>query len=137
MSVVDSLKAEFQTYSSVVLQNTQSSVPVISKEGLKEVVKNVVNEEDHRCNVVIFGLLEEEGEELNDRVEELFTTTEHKPRLEACRIRKNNNTQTSRPVKISVSSSAIADQLLANARKSRLKVERFKTVLVSPDCSLE
>ena len=45
-----------------------------AKKDLKEVMKHVVNEEDRSRNVVIFGLSEKEGEELNGRVEELFTT---------------------------------------------------------------
>ena len=79
------------TYSLVVSQNPQPSAPVISKENLKKVVENVVNEEDRSRNVVIVRLIEEEGEELNGRVEELFFTIGPKPRLEACETGRNKN----------------------------------------------
>ena len=47
-SVVDSVKTEFQTYSSIV-KNSQPTEQVISSETLKSVVKGVVEEEDRRC----------------------------------------------------------------------------------------
>ena len=132
-SVSDSVKAEFKSYSSVVQNSPQ---PVISSQALTTVVKNVVAEEDRSRNFLIFGLPEEEGEELNVRVSEVLETIGSKPKIEVQRIGKKKTTGSPRPVKASVSSSLIVGQILGNARNLRHS-EKFKTVYLSQDRSLE
>ena len=70
-SVVDSVKTEFQTFSSTV-KNAQPTEQVISSETLKSVVKRVVEEEDRSRNVVVFGLSEGSDSQLVDSVSEVF-----------------------------------------------------------------
>ena len=133
-SVADSVKAEFKTYSSVV-QSSQTSraEPALSKEVLKTVVKDVVDEEDRSRNVVVFGLAEEDGENITGRVEELFDAIDHKLKVEGCRLGRKKN-DSIRPVKVILSSSTVADQIVACSRRLRL-VEKFRNVFVSPDRS--
>ena len=67
-SVEDSVKAEFVTYSAKL----QTPVQTISPETVKTLVKTVVEEEDRSRSVMIFGLSEEQDEQLCDRVSEVF-----------------------------------------------------------------
>ena len=137
-SVVDSVKAEFQTYSSIV-ENSQPREQVISSETLETVVKHVVKEEDRSRNIVVFGLTEDNDSELTDVVSEVFQNIGQKPKIvEACRIgsKSNSGAAVARPVKVKLSSSIVVDQLVANARNLR-KVSKFKTVFVCPDRSPE
>ena len=133
-SVVDSVKAEFKTYSAVV-QSSQSvqSEHVISKDILKTVVKDVVDEEDRSRNVVLFGLLEEDEEDVNGRVAEVFESIGHKPKVESYRLGRKIN-DSIRPVKVILSSSTVAAQITSCSRRLR-HVEKFRNVFVSPDRS--
>ena len=133
-SVVDSVKAEFKTYSAVV-QSSQSSQSehVISKDILKTVVKDVVDEEDRSRNVVLFGLLEEDEEDVNGRVAEVFESIGHKPKVESYRLGRKIN-DSIRPVKVILSSSTVAAQITSCSRRLR-QVEKFRSVFVSPDRS--
>ena len=136
-SLVDSVKMELQSYSSAV----QKSLPeckeqVISSEALTRVVRNVVEEEDRSRNVVIFELSEEDNEELNEKVAEVFESIGRKPRAEACRVGRKESTDSVRPVKVKLSSSLTVDHLLASTKNLR-NVTRFRNVFVCPDCSPE
>ena len=98
----------------------------------KRVVKRV---EDRSRNVVVFGLSEGSDSELVDSVSEIFQKIGQKPTIvEACRIgrKSKDNTVTTLPDKVKVSSSIVVDQLVANAKNLRI-TEKFKTVFVSPD----
>ena len=137
-SVVESVKAEFQTYSSIV-ENSQPKEQVISSETLQSVVKHVVEEEDRSRNVVVFGLTEENESELIDTVGEVFQNIAQKPKIvEACRIgrKSNSSAAANRPVKVKLSSSIVVDHLVANAKNLR-SVTKFRTVFVYPDRSPE
>ena len=134
-SVATSVKEEFKSYSSVVSSST-SSAPTFSPEALKTVVKTVVAEEDRSRNVLVFGLPEEDGEELETKISRVFEEIGLKPKLEAQRIGKKKTTSATRPVKVCVSSSLIVQQILVNAKNLR-KSAMYKTVFLSPDRSPE
>ena len=57
-------------YSAVV--TNKSNVPIVSSESLKQAVKNAIVKEDRGRNVMFFGLAEEEGEQLENKVSELL-----------------------------------------------------------------
>ena len=103
---------------------------------LKTVVKTVVAEEDRSRNVLVFGLPEEDGEELETKISGVFEEIGLKPKLEAQRIGKKKTASSTRPVKVCVSSSLIVHQILVNAKNLR-KSAKYKTVYLSPDRSLE
>ena len=64
-------------------------------------MKLVVEHEDRSRNIMVFGLPEEENEQLNERVLELFEVLGEKPRLDACRVGKKSieSSSTKRPIK--------------------------------------
>ena len=135
-SVANSVKEEFKSYSSVV-SSSQPTAPTFCPEALKTVVQTVVAEEDRSRNLLVFGLPEGDGEELETKVSEIFEEVGQKPKLEAQRIgKKKTDGATTRPVKVCVSSSLIVQQILSNARNLRQSA-KFKTVFLSPDRSPE
>ena len=135
-SVANSVKEEFKSYSSVV-SSSQPTAPAFCPETLKTVVETVIAEEDRSRNLIVFGLPEGDGEELETKVSEIFEEIGQKPKLEAQRIgKKKTDGATTRPVKVCVSSSLIVQQILANARNLRQST-KFKTVFLSPDRSPE
>ena len=66
-SVANSVKEEFKSYSSVV-SSSQPTVPVICPEALK----SIVAEEDRSRNFLVFGLLEKEGEGVENGIIEVL-----------------------------------------------------------------
>ena len=86
---------------------------------LRKVVKSVVQEEDRSKNVIIFGLQERKGENIEERVEEILQDIGLKPKLQAVRVGKVSKEMTKRPVKVSFSSSSLVYEALRQARKLR------------------
>ena len=71
------MKAELRSYSSVVQNSCKEKS--VSQAALKNVLQDVVKDEDRSKNVIIFGLEEENDEELNFKVIELFQSMGEKP----------------------------------------------------------
>ena len=94
------MKAEFQTYSSVA-EKGQQQIPDsrIIPRNLVSVVKKIVEEEDQGKNIMMFGLLEEEIEVLNDKVRGVLESIGEKSRVEACTIGKTIAGKMSLPLK--------------------------------------
>lgn len=130
-SVEDTVKAEFVTYSAQV-QKTQPQS--ITPETVKSVVRTVVEEEDRSRSVMVFGLPEEDDEQLNAKISEVFQEIGEKPRIEASRLGKECKQRKVRPVKVTLTSSAIVNQILVKARKLK-QSENNSSVFICPDRS--
>ena len=89
-SAETSLK-EITSYSQALQKEVGSSQPVISSSTLQKVVKTVVQEENHAKNIMIIGLQETNSEELQGRVQELFSVIEERPKSEVQRIGKQKS----------------------------------------------
>ena len=138
-AVENSVKSVFKSYSSVLqtgLTPSEGTTPTISKQELRNVVQNVVEEEDRSKSLMIFGLPEKSNEDLNETVNKLFTALGEKPRIDACRLGKKKSNNSSRPVKVTATSSMIVAQILSKAKQLRKKVE-YERVYLSPDRSPE
>ena len=111
------------------------SPSVMNKDTLKSVVKDVVDEEDRGRNVVMFGVSEDGGQSLDEKINLVFADIDEKPRFEAVRLgtKKKNII---RPVKVSLSSSTIVQQILRKSR-SLSSSANHKTVFLAPDRSAE
>jgi hypothetical protein len=134
-SVGESVKAEFLSYSSALQANSAEPQKPVSTDMIKTVVQTVV-QEDRSKNLIIFGLPEQNNEELNKEVCEVLQTIGEKPRIEACRIGRQRSEKNIRPVKVTAASSTVISQILAKSRRLRSS-EKFKTVFISPDRSPE
>ena len=129
-TVQDTVQTEIRSYGDVLKART---APAINPTIFKKVVKDVIKEEDRSKSLMVFGLAEEEGEQLDDKISSVFLELGEKPRVAAVRLGKRPEAG-SRPVKVTLASSTAVQQIMSKARHLR-QVERLKAVYVSPDRS--
>ena len=107
---------------------------------MKNVIKDVVAKGDRSRNLMLFGLKEEKGELLCEKVGQVLLELGEKPKIEASRIGlikpKDKKQVADRPVKVTLTSSTIVQQILTRARHLRSS-ELFGKVFISPDRSPE
>ncbi len=118
VSVQDSVKAEFHSYSSVVQKNLPT-VEAFNSETVKKAVKEVVEEGDRNRNEMLFGLPEEDEEKLVTRVSDIFEMLGEKPRIEASRIGASACKVRPRLVKFTLANSTTIRQILSRAKELR------------------
>ena len=138
-TVKDTVQSGFsKSYSEAAKSyGTSSPNPIISQDTLKTVAKQVVVEEELSRNIMLFGLPEEDNEQLCAKVSEVFEHLDAKPRVEASRLGiKKSKSAAVRPVKVTLSSSTIVQHILVKSRNLRLS-EKYKTVFLSPDRTAE
>jgi hypothetical protein len=141
-SVEDTVKNEMKLYSDAAKTDTTNSGVFLDKKTLTSVVHDVVSEEDRSRNIMIFGLTEQDNEQINVRVSQVLLELGEKPKVEATRIggkhsKPSKDAKTStRPVKVTVSNSTIVRQILSADRALRHS-EHYKEVFISPDRSAE
>ncbi len=134
-SVQDSVKTEIQTYSAALKKPTAAEA--ISPGAFKKVVKDVIMEEDRSKNIMVFGLVEEAGEKLDEKISDIFQELGEKPRCSAVRVGKAPLTvKGCRPVKVALPSPTSVRQLLMKAKLLK-QIARLKAVYLSPDKSQE
>ena len=80
-SVQSTVKTELQSYSAVVSQSCKAA---LAQKKIAAAVKKVNDKEDRSKNVVIYGMQEASGEDISERVEELLTEIDEKPRIQDC-----------------------------------------------------
>ena len=133
--VKDSVQSSIKLYSEAAgSSSVLSSSTVISPGTLKSVAKQVVVEEELSRNIMVFGLSEEEHEDVCDRVGKVFEQLGEKPRLEARRL-GNNAKANPRPVKVTLTSAATVQQILGKSRK--LRTSQYDSVYLTPDRTAE
>jgi hypothetical protein len=125
------------------IPDPSSQSAVVNQETLRTVVKHFVEEEDRSRNLMVFGLPEgndcDKLKQLNSRVCEIFEHLGVKPRVEASRFGvKSKSPKSPRPIKVTLSSSTVARQILLclKARNLRLS-DSYKSIFVVPDRSIE
>ena len=94
-------------------------------------MKDVVAEEDRCRNLMVFGLEEEPGEQISEKVSQVLLELGEKPIIEASRIGLIKDSKAA-----TVSSSTIVQQILSKARSLR-NSEHYKKVFISADWSTE
>ena len=90
-------------------------------------VEDVVKQDDRSKNILIFGLPEENEEDVGSAVSELFDAITEKQTAEACRVGMKQTRRSVRPTKVTTSGITIASQLLYKARGLK-QVEKYRTV---------
>ena len=104
-----------------------SSAPAINVATFKKVVKDVIKNEDRSKNLMVFGLAEEDGEQLDGKLSSVFMELGEKPRVEAVRIGRRPEAGTAcrsvkvtlvkvTPVKVTLASSTAVQQIMSKAR---------------------
>ena len=95
-------------------------------------VRDFTEGKDRSKNLLVFGLQEEDGGIVGERVSELFWTLGEKPRPEeVLRLGKKSIGQ-HRPVMVKLRTSAAAAGVLKKSQGLR-NSEKFRTVFISPD----
>ena len=113
--------------------NNVSVSPVIPKETLKSLAKELAVEEELGHNIMVFGLAEEKDEQLSTKVSEVFEHLGQKPKIEVIsRVGKQRSDAVARPVKVSLSSLSVVQTILSKSKNLRTN-EKFRTVFLSPD----
>ena len=117
---------------------SKSCGPDFTPDSLKKVVMTAIEEEDRSKNLMVFGLAEEEGEQIEEKINGLFAELGEKPRVTVNRIGRKSPgaSPVCRPVKVTLASSTAARQILTKARNLK-QVDRLKSVYVCPDRSPE
>lgn len=135
-AVENSVQDVIQSYSSVVSKYLlssqssanslvrQSSAPPFTKQ------KNGVVEGDRSRNVVIFGLVEDAEENLNNKIGDVFKELNN-PKFKAVRV-GNKSADKARPVRVSLENSGTVHHILIRAKDLRQSPE-YKAVVISPD----
>ena len=111
-TVQATVQKEFKSYSDVVASNTSTSGPVCTQESRKKAVKTAIKKEDRSKNLMVFGLGEEDEENIETKIGELFNELGEKPRVVSVNRIGDKNHDTIRPVKVSFSSSTSANQIV-------------------------
>ena len=138
------VKEELKSVESTVQSTVQSQMisysktcsAALSQKKIQSAVKSATDKEDRRKNLVIYGVSETPGEEILDKASEILLEVGEKPSVkDCCRIGRKNG-DAPRPVKLCLSSSDIAQQVLRKARLLRMK-EGYKSVYICPDRTVE
>lgn len=132
-TVKTSVQEEMRTYSNVVEASAVRSE--VSTLSIQKVIKTVAEEESRASNVMVFGLPEDSTEDVSKKVGEIFNELKEKPKFEASRVGKTGKVA-ARPVKVTLRSKFVAEQLLKKAAALR-KVEQYQKVFVCPDRTFE
>ena len=135
LSVEDTVKQQFKSYSEAV-KSQQSESQTLTPEPITTVVQKIVVKEDRSRNLMIFGLQEGEDEKLSEKVTDLLQTIGEKPRFDACRIGAKVVGGRARAVKVTFSCPAIISQILRKARDLK-DSEHYSSVFVSKDMTKE
>ena len=87
-AVKDSVENEISKSYSEVAKSTAKTVTsaVIPPETIKSVAKQIAVEEEMSRNIMVFGLIEEDNEQLNNKIEEVFENLNEKLKIEASRF---------------------------------------------------
>ena len=98
----------------------------MNKDTLKSVVKDVVDEEDRGRNVVMFGISEDGGQSLDEKINLVLADIDEKPRFEAVRL--GTKKEEYHPTGESIS------QQQYNSAANFEEVEEFEQVCESQNC---
>lgn len=134
-NVAESVEKNVKSYSEMLssAQSSQSAQPHLTTASMKRVFQDMVQEKEASANLMVFGLSEEGGEDLENRVSELFSELQEKPRIvDTSRLGKSSDP--ARPVKVVLASPEAAASIIRRSYKLR-DSERFCKVYVAPDRS--
>ena len=123
-SVESTVKCEIKSYASAV---TKTCAAALAPRKLTAAIKTVAENEDRKRNVIIYGIKEEDNEVVSAKVEEVLAEIDEKPIIKDCCRVGNIREESIRPVKFSLSSTDMVQQVLRKARRLRLK-EQYQSV---------
>ena len=134
-AVQSTVKTEMRSFADIVKEGSKNSV---TKETIHRAVKLAVSEDQRHRNLVIFGLKENSGENLETSVNQVIRHCSggEKVTVKGCHRIGNVKPGSQRAVKVCFESRESATSVLAGAKELRQVVE-LKNVFISPDRSPE
>ena len=120
-----------RSYSQIVSETIEKSVPVFTEDKLKKVVQEAVSYDDRSKNIIVFGLAEEKSEALDCKLTELFEEIEEKPSFEAARVGLVSADKC-RPVRVSFRNYDTVHRFLLKAKNLK-STTAYKKVYIAPD----
>ena len=119
-------------------QPRETTAAIPNKNALKSVVQNIVEEEERSRSFMVFGLQEAKDENLHVKVNELLLELDQKPKIEVRRIgsgpKKTTDKTVTRPVKVTVKSSTVVQEVLKRAKLLK-DCAKYCKVFIAPDRS--
>ena len=99
-------------------------------------VRKVAEGDDRTKNIVVFGMPEEQEENVDSKVKLLLGKLNEKPHTSDCRRIGQNKPGIPRPIRFKVTSSDTVYQILRKAKLLK-DAEGFERVFISPDRTVE
>lgn len=132
-SVKSTVKCEMKSYSSAV---RKTCAEALAPKKIKTAIRKAADEKDRAKNLIIHGMKEEEEEVLECEVNKILEHLNEKPRISSCCRVGITTTDRVRPVRFTLSSSDLVQQIL---KKSKLlkDVVGLNTTYICPDRSFE
>ena len=140
-SVQETVKTELKTWADVAKKNTDQSMTVYVRK-VKEAVKTVVAEEDRSKRFMIFGVAEEDEEQVENLPDFIEETLENcgmtaLPVVQSIYRVGAKKTGTARPIRVHMMNAGDVQRVLRAAPKLRSCQCNFRTVYLAPDRSKE
>ena len=132
-SVESTVKCEIKSYASAV---TKTCAAALAPRKLTAAIKTVAENEDRKRNVIMYGIKEEDNEVVSAKVEEVLAEIDEKPIIKDCCRVGNIKEECIRPVKFSLSSTDMVQQVLRKSWRLHLK-EQYQSVYIFPDRTFE
>ena len=134
-SVQGVVETEMKSYSSAL---TKTCAAALAPQKIRAAVKTVSDKEDRGRNVIIYGLedSDEPDQSLEAEVQKVLSEIDEKPVIrECCRV-GSKKPSSKRPVKFTLSSCDMVNQILRKAKSLRTK-EGYSTIYISPDRTVD
>ena len=133
LNVVNTVSSELKSYSSVLRESCSAA---LEPRKIVSAVRKVAEREDRSKNVIVFGVPEEQEENVDNKVKLLLEKLEEKPHTANCCRIGQSKPGISRPIRFKVQSSDSVYQILRKAKQLR-DTEGYERVFISPDRTVE
>ena len=132
-SVAETVQKEVKSYAQAVKVSCDNA---LAPQQVRKVVEQIKDSDDRSRNLMIYGLVEEDEEKLEEKVGLVFSSINEKPFFSAPRRIGQKKEGTVRPVKISFTSSIVVGNIIK--KSSQLKtVDGFDPIFIARDRSKE
>ena len=132
-SVQGVVQTEMKSYSSAL---SKTCAAALAPKKIRAAVKTVSNKEDRTRIIIIYGLEKCIEEILEDEVGKVLATIEEKPVITDCCRVGIKKPDRKRPIKFTLRSSDMANQILSKAKLLRTK-EGYSNIYISPDRTVD
>lgn len=129
----EDMKMEMKSYSTVV---RKSCAEALAPKKIKTAIKKAADEQDRDKNIIIYGMKEENGENVESKVNKLLDHLNEKPRISKCCRIGNSISDRVKPIRFSLDSSDVVKQILQKSKELK-NMEGSSKVYLCPDRSFE